>query len=89
MSRVWWILLFLLLVGSVVLELVRPYYLDPQHLWEYPTFYAFYGFAGCAVIVFVSKWIGKYWLQRPVDYYAHHRGPEPVRPAGTEEGENV
>jgi hypothetical protein len=27
------------------------------------------GLAGCVVIILVSKWIGKVWLQRPADYY--------------------
>lgn len=27
------------------------------------------GFVGCTVIVYVSKWLGKLWLQRPPDYY--------------------
>jgi hypothetical protein len=34
-----------------------------------PAFYAAYGFLGCALIVAVSKIIGKIWLQRREDYY--------------------
>lgn len=31
--------------------------------------YAMYGFLSCAVIVAVSKTIGKLWLQKKEDYY--------------------
>lgn len=34
-----------------------------------PGFYALFGFLSCLVIVVVSKLLGKYWLQRPEDYY--------------------
>ncbi len=32
-------------------------------------FYAIYGFLSCALIVAVSKIIGKLWLQKREDYY--------------------
>jgi hypothetical protein len=34
-----------------------------------PAFYAAYGFLGCALIVAISKIIGKIWLQKREDYY--------------------
>ncbi|MDD2373475.1 MAG: hypothetical protein WC109_06140 [Syntrophomonadaceae bacterium] len=34
-----------------------------------PAFYAIYGFLSCALIVAVSKIIGKLWLQKREDYY--------------------
>ncbi|RMG18198.1 MAG: hypothetical protein D6729_07370 [Deltaproteobacteria bacterium] len=34
-----------------------------------PPFSLAMGFVGCTVIVYVSKWLGKLWLQRPPDYY--------------------
>lgn len=38
--------------------------------WEkIPGSYAMYGFLSCAVIVAVSKTIGKLWLQKKEDYY--------------------
>jgi hypothetical protein len=30
-----------------------------------PAFHALYGLAGCAAIVWVSKWLGKAFLQAP------------------------
>jgi hypothetical protein len=42
----------------------------PHFPWEgVAGFYAFYGFISCAVIVLVSKVLGKFWLQREEDYY--------------------
>jgi hypothetical protein len=42
----------------------------PHFPWEGTAgFYAFYGFLSCAVIVAVSKLLGKLWLQRGEDYY--------------------
>jgi len=32
-------------------------------------FFAAFGLIGCAVIVMIAKWLGKYWLQRKEDYY--------------------
>jgi len=43
-------------------------------------FYAVFGFVGCAVLVYVSKWIGKAALERPPDYYEPYRAPEPGEP---------
>ena len=34
-----------------------------------PAFWALFGFLGCALIILVSKAIGKYFLQRREDYY--------------------
>ncbi|MGD2080042.1 MAG: hypothetical protein PVG55_00630 [Nitrospirota bacterium] len=42
----------------------------PHFPWEgIAGFYAFYGFLSCAVIVAVSKVLGKFWLQKGEDYY--------------------
>lgn len=42
----------------------------PFFAWEtIPGFYAFYGFAACAVIIAVSKLLGRFWLQKGEDYY--------------------
>ena len=34
-----------------------------------PGFWAVFGFVGCVAIIFVSKAIGKLWLQKGEDYY--------------------
>lgn len=40
----------------------------------FPGFYAAFGFVGCAVIVIVSKRLGKHLLQRPESYYDTEHG---------------
>lgn len=42
---------------------------------DLPGYDAFLGFAGCVVIVVVSKWLGKKVIQRPEAYYAEVAGP--------------
>lgn len=40
------------------------------HAWDaVPGFYALYGFAGCILIIVVSKALGKWALQKREDYY--------------------
>lgn len=87
MKRILWALFWLVTVASVLADFVG----EPgevHHMWEYRTAYAIFGFAGCALIVYVSKWLGQAWLQRDPDYYAPFRAPEPVRPEGPEGEEN-
>lgn len=37
--------------------------------WTHRGFFAWFGFVGCAVIVLASKLLGRWWLERPEDYY--------------------
>lgn len=37
--------------------------------YAFPGYYAAFGFAGCVLIVLVSKWLGKHLLQRSENYY--------------------
>lgn len=41
------------------------------HFWwqKIPIFDVLFGFAGCIVIIFFSKWIGHRWLMKDEDYY--------------------
>lgn len=69
MKRFHWILLILLLLGTVVLEHLGPSPTHP-HAWDaIPLFYAGFGFLGCVLIIVISKALGKAWLQRREDYY--------------------
>lgn len=81
MNRLWSTLLGIVLVGSLVMNFVGPAK-EVKNIWDLKTFFAFYGFVGCVVIIYVSKWIGKYWLQRPEDYYEPFRAPAEVGEAG-------
>lgn len=64
MKRLVWIALAV----SLAAELLFPA-ADPSLPWWHrmPGFHALYGLAGCAVIVAVSKALGKAGLQRPED----------------------
>jgi len=43
---------------------------DHGHWWNHvPGFYALWGFGGCVVIIAVSKWLGKRFVQQKEDYY--------------------
>lgn len=58
--------------ASLVLLLIAEFFIEKHPYFEWaalPTFYAVYGFLSCAVIVFVSKLLGKLWLQKGEDYY--------------------
>ena len=45
-----------------------------HHYWftDIPAFFVVYGFIGCVAIIYLSKWYGKYGVQRPEDYYIRH-----------------
>jgi hypothetical protein len=69
MKRWHWITLGVLTLVSIALQMFGPE--NPHaHVWDaIPGFYAVYGFTGCVVIIFVSKALGKGWLQKREDYY--------------------
>lgn len=65
MSRIWTmtgVLLVVAIVNDLLLG-VRP-----------PGVMAVYGFAGCVVIIVVSKWFGKLFVQRREGYYMPQGG---------------
>jgi len=57
------ILVFLVIIDPFISK--HPYF-DVEKI---PAFYAVYGFFSCALIVAVSKILGKIWLQRGENYY--------------------
>lgn len=82
MSRFWATLLAVALVGSLVMNLFGPGY--REKIWDVPAFFAVYGFVGCVVIIYVSKWLGKKWLLQDPGYYAPYRAPREVAQEGAE-----
>ena len=81
MSRFWSTVLAVTLVTSVVMSFVGPSK-EAKFLWDVKAFFAVYGFVGCVAIIFVSKWLGRYWLQRGEDYYDPHQAPAEAGDAG-------
>lgn len=81
MNRFWSVVLAVAVVGSLAADLLKPSK-EIGHVWDYTFFFAAFGFVGCAVIVYLSKWVGRYWLQRPEGYYEPFRAPAEVGEAG-------
>lgn len=75
MSRFWQLVVAATLVLSVAVGFLLPHK-EAKHVWEIPTFFAWYGLLGCIAIILISKALGKRWLQRPEDYYDEGRGDD-------------
>ena len=70
MKKWHWLILALITLATLVAEFVFLADYPKEHWWSYiPAFYIFWGFVGCAGIIFISKWIGKLLLQKKEDYY--------------------
>ena len=64
-----WISLGILTLLSIIIEFFFISNHD-EHWWSsVPIFYIIFGFVGCAVIIIVSKAIGKIFLLREENYY--------------------
>ena len=64
-----WIALGILTLASIIIEFFFISGHD-EHWWSaVPIFYIIFGFIGCAVIIIVSKAIGKIFLLREENYY--------------------
>lgn len=54
-------------------EIALPYISGEEHAHfsfeGWPAFGSLYGLVSCALIIVVSKLLGKVWLMRPEDYY--------------------
>ncbi len=58
--------------GSLVFLLIVEFFIEKHPYFSFaalPAFYAVYGFISCALIIAVSKILGKVWLQKGEDYY--------------------
>ena len=59
-----------LIAGGLAIGVPIALHVPHHHVWEaIPGFYAWYGAAGCAAIVVVSKALGKWLLQKPEGWY--------------------
>lgn len=55
-----------------------------HHEYDYwftgiPGFFVLFGFVGCAAIIYLSKWFGRFFVQRDEDYYDQHGDQDPHR----------
>jgi hypothetical protein len=69
MKRIHWILLGLLTLGTLAVQYLGPEHPHPQAWDAIPLFYPLFGFVGCALIIVISKALGKALLQKREDYY--------------------
>ena len=70
MQRTHWIIIGLIAAASFVVEFVLLADHPKKHWWSHvPAFYSLLGFVGCAVIIFVSKRLGAWFIQQKEDYY--------------------
>ena len=64
---------YISLAAIVVIEAAAPYVLHDDHtefaFEHFPAWGSIYGLISCVVIIVVSKWLGKLWLERHEDYY--------------------
>lgn len=65
-----WVAGAVVAAATVALELAFRHAAHPILFWHaVPAFDLVFGFLGCALIVVVSKALGRAWLQRPEDGY--------------------
>jgi hypothetical protein len=61
------------LAALALIEAAAPYlfYSDHGHFWfeDAPAWGSVYGLVACVLIITVSKFLGKFWLMRPENYY--------------------
>lgn len=63
-----WVALIVPTLITVVIQLFVPYH-QPSWWDRIPTFYVIYGFIGCTLIIFFSKWLGKLMIQKDEKFY--------------------
>lgn len=68
MSRAWWIALVLFLAGGVFVDFFVPRD-EIRGLWDYRTFYVWWGFLGTVAFVYLARYVGKSLLLRSEEYY--------------------
>lgn len=71
MKRWQWFVIGAIVAGSWVAEQFTDHKYD-YWFTDVPAFFAVFGFIGCVAIIYLSKWYGRYGVQRPEDYYTRH-----------------
>jgi hypothetical protein len=65
---------FYVSLGAIVIaEIAAPYVLHDDHIYfpfeNLPAWGSVYGLISCLLIIIVSKWLGKMFLERDENYY--------------------
>ncbi len=62
-----------ILFGAMGLLVAIDIFMPRHHIYflidRIPGFSTVFGFIACVAIIVISKLLGKYWLQKPEDYY--------------------
>jgi hypothetical protein len=67
--KMWhWVLLVVLTAATIAVQVLVDFY-RPRWWDGVPGFFVAFGFIGCALIIYVSKWFGKHLVQRDEDFY--------------------
>ena len=63
--------LTLVAIIAVIAGFILPTEEGEHEFWwsHLPVFFALLGFIGCVAMIYISRWLGRYWLQRKEDYY--------------------
>jgi hypothetical protein len=70
MTRFWFTVAGAIVGITLFFELIFRPHAHPHFWWHAtPMFDLPFGFVGCAIIILVSKWLGRTWLQRAEGYY--------------------
>ena len=66
-----WLILALMAAIAIALGFIFPSDGHGPEFWfsHIYIFFALLGFIGCLAIIYIAKWLGRYWLQRKEDYY--------------------
>jgi hypothetical protein len=68
MKKWHWMVFIGLTLITLVIQIFVPYK-QPKWWDKIPLFYSIYGFIGCTLIIFVSKWLGKLMIQKDEKFY--------------------
>jgi len=76
MTRARWSVMALAVIVTLVAE--RVVHHESKYWFSgIPGFFALFGFLGCIVIIYASKWFGRVFVQRDEDYYHVHGDEDP------------
>jgi len=68
----WLVTALALIVVSVVLDILLLRQQGEPEWTFFPGFYALFGLVGAMLIIVISRWLGRLWLERNEEYYYHN-----------------
>ena len=65
----WLVTALALIVVSVVLDILLLRQQGEAEWTFFPGFHALFGLVGTVIIIVISRWLGRFWLERNEEYY--------------------